>query len=510
MLKRCTSMLLITCMLLMGGMEAWAQTNFSFAASGAVQSGEWSTTTGGMPVHSYYTSDAWGAEMDGTFTGTVLQSLFYSGTTSGLVVTIDGGAPATITTATSGAGNPTLTTLATVAEGQHAYKIVMTQGVVSFFDIPAMFTVTGTAPAMGPPSSSLGQYFSTQLDPFALPSAAVGIDGSYVRKNGIVNYSKLAVGLTTSARIRFRASTATNAKVRLFTQNFGQTYLLRKDGTNVGTYLTPTTVWGWFDIPVAADATEHVYEVILYTSGYAEVYPSHIWRIMLPNITLSATALPPSYVVLSDGDSITHGDGFGAPYPYLIANTRGWYASDFAVSGQAMHGNGIASANLMATLLTPPTRITCMWGRNDAPLSITPTTHQSEYTAYLNALITTFPGVKILVISCLDYAGGETTMASYRAAQAAAVAAIANPNVTYVDVHTALNTTSDTIDGTHPSDNVGQPKLAASLLPYLQNALFFRRGNGIRAGSRSSASNSPAFPTTFGLSEEVRALCFAH
>lgn len=105
-----------------------------------------------------------------------------------------------------------------------------------------------------------------------------------------------------------------------------------------------------------------------------------------------------------------------------------------------------------------PSAVVINLGTNDSGFSsITTATFQSTYETFLRNIRNVYPAARIFVLR--TFAGVEA------APTQAAIQAVGDSNIQYVDT-TGWVSSSDTIDGTHPSD-AGQAKIANLLGPIL-------------------------------------------
>jgi hypothetical protein len=182
------------------------------------------------------------------------------------------------------------------------------------------------------------------------------------------------------------------------------------------------------------------------------------------------------------GDSITAGytDNKYAlsDYAWLIGEQLGVQHTQIAQSGiclvdnvQCYSPNAIGMSRQFFKLQNPSYPNSPSWdfsryqasavvinlGTNDSGFSSTNATFQSTYETFLRAIRTVYPAARIFVLR--TFAGVEV------APTQAAIQAVGDSNTQYVDT-TGWLSSSDTNDGTHPSD-AGHVKIANLLGPIL-------------------------------------------
>ncbi len=183
------------------------------------------------------------------------------------------------------------------------------------------------------------------------------------------------------------------------------------------------------------------------------------------------------------GDSITAGylDSKYAlsDYAWLIGEQLGVQHTQVAQSGiclvdniQCYSPNAIGMSRQYFKLQNPSFPSSPNWdfsryqasavvinlGTNDSGFSsITAATFQSTYETFLRSIRSVYPAARIFVLR--TFAGVEV------APTQAAIQAVGDSNIQYVDT-TGWISSSDTIDGTHPSD-AGQAKIANLLGPII-------------------------------------------
>jgi hypothetical protein len=122
-------------------------------------------------------------------------------------------------------------------------------------------------------------------------------------------------------------------------------------------------------------------------------------------------------------------------------------------------------------------------GTNDASKNVSTSTFQSTYVTFLQNIRAKYPAARLFVLR--TFSGAEATPTQ------AAVQAVSNQNVQYVDTSGWLNSSDYNSDGIHPSD-AGQVKVASKLAPilsaYLGTSTPPASGYAVNAGGSATGS----------------------
>lgn len=460
--------LLLLCLLITCAAPAWASTtNYAYSASTMPLGGNW--TAGSYGGHNYDIAAGYGSDMEFVATGTscTIQMDGFSGIT--YTITVDGGTPVT-GTATGSWGFVTCFT--GLSDGPHT--VVFKTGGSSnqiFFDTDNTLQVTGAAPAV-----SLPAHFGTQYNPLTTPFTTYGvIEGPVYNRSAFVGYPNVA--FATSPRTACIRLNTQASEIWLWMFQAGQTYIVRRDGVLTDSLAVPnTSTWGWWNPASGLDTSaSHTYEIIC--TGDTSGYPMALWRVMLVGSGLTTTAVPARPTWLWMGDSITWGNGWGLSFPYLVTGTVNAYCANAGVAGTKLVSDGTTTATSLAGMLTPPTRIFVMYGRNDSPAGTTLSQFQTGATSLIITMRTAFPTAPITWLGTLPWSTEPGNMpADYLTAEQAAVAGAGSSLVTFASVSSGLVLATDTVDGTHPTDALnsqsgqmvsGTQKVANNVLNYL-------------------------------------------
>ena len=342
--------------------------------------------------------------------------------------TVDGGA--TQTASPGGNVNAQITLFTGLTDAPHTV-IVVCAGYVGYS--PAFLTVTGATPALAAPANySNNQYLMAG-------SSGVAIDGS---ETG-VNAEGYPLVLQRGAA-RFKTSAAI---IRAWCVNRsapGPISLVRDGDPSTNAIRSVPDTWGWISWTGLDTSTEHTYRIINGPGTY-------LYSIMCD--ALNTSPLTPLPTIFFGGDSetaatnITNGDcALNFPQVFALLANTGYQI--LAGAGWQARLQGIANDGAPGAAVPTPMWVYMLYGVNDGgfgPGGLA--TWSASVTTILTQISTDLPTTPIVWPGIFPVSGTASIRVSYNAALVAAIAALANPLITYLDVESLA--TLPTSDGTH-------------------------------------------------------------
>lgn len=278
----------------------------------------------------------------------------------------------------------------------------------------------------------------------------------------------LASGPAADATVRFRGTLPglklTCQSVVSSPDTGGSCIRVEIDGVDSGTaYAGSNGVWETIQLGTTYDNTaEHEYTI---HGGNGQCYFSAIDP---TGGTINTATIAAKPTLCGSGDSIAKGTivthDNGVSWLHLLGKYYGCGVANLGVNGEALSviTPSVAAARVLA-LSPAPAIVICGYGHNDAALAgyaVPASTFQTNYTTYLQALITGLPGgTRIYCVlyfpSQIDVGAGVAVRTAYKAAiQAAIAACTGTTNVYFLDTDNWQDIsggTPDLADGIHQS-----------------------------------------------------------
>lgn len=369
-------------------------------------------------------------------------------------LSIDGGSTSPIT---APAGWSFINLYEGLSDAPHRVSLTGT-----YFEADIMMRATGSAPAFARPADI--PTFYAIGDPAYTP---------YIAAEGVAvsnAFSTLANqkwwSQPSGAGLRFRATT-TSVRVWLDEYIGPTTLVLLQDGTPVGSPVVTGVSGIYQKITLATGLSgTHDYEIIPISIGHLCL----IYGLMVD--ALVATAQAPKAVDAYYGDSIIQGNVLvnngvtdaRLMAPYIMAQATGRVSTRVGGSGAKMSIYGRDNTASITGLASTPSRVFVCFGVNDMAQSVSVSNYQADWQTCLTALRAGLPSAKIYARGILPVGTGITNYAArptYNTAAAAAVTAMADANIVYVNTDGWINPTTDTYEGLHPNP-AGEAKIAAA------------------------------------------------
>lgn len=430
--------------------------DIAFADTAIAKLGEWAITTYGGRTAALCGGDI-ASYVEFIAHGYKLTAVMY-GNGNDCILTVDGVAQ----TITPPAGWTTVVLFDGLTDGAHRVKLSAAAGASNAcaFDSATAFTLSSRIPPTITRPSDISNYWMFEIAPFSTYGA---LDSVPVYGGGFGFYSHpFSWGKGTGFGIRFQSTTD---KIQIYTYGYAnQQFVVLQDGVQVGPALTipATGLWGLYTLATGLSGT-HEYEV------FQIVANSLSTTLAVLAETINAVAHPARDLDVQYGDSIA--------VEGILTDVRDGDASIVARAGGRMayrSGTGGAKAStfgrdntaLVTGLSQAPVNVFEMFGVNDMLAGVNLATFQADVQTMLVNLRAGLPSAKIYCRGILPVASSVsnyTQRSAYNAAKAAAVAAIGDPNIVYVDTDGWINPTTDTYDGLHPNA-AGYANIAAAQL----------------------------------------------
>jgi lysophospholipase L1-like esterase len=205
--------------------------------------------------------------------------------------------------------------------------------------------------------------------------------------------------------------------------------------------------------------------------------------VVLASGAYTVAPVVPSKVIEFIGDSITVGYRSSqealTAYGWLTAEQLGAGHTEIARSGACLYPSNGCIGMRDRWLRTGVSATSPMWnfsryqanaavinlGTNDLGHRVTSAQFESAYVTLLHEIRAKYPVATIFAMETFG-----RWFASETKAAAASVTAAGDSRVRYVDTEGWINPSTDTVDGTHPTD-AGHRKIAARLAPIVASAL---------------------------------------
>ncbi len=497
--------------------------SYDFASSGAILSGYWRpSSVGGRN----YVGDANGSQLDATVVGKSVVLTCYSAGTSNITVTTDG----TSYTPTFDITN-TWTTLKIKfnSDGAHSLNIKLPfQGSLFYLDLGTgvvngpTFTVRGHTPSMGPPTAAFGPQYQLSAPGTVAPYVQAEGGLAPINVGGYPSVYHNATNLNDEA-VYFSAS-ATGA-IQGWIYGSGGLLAVFVDGQQIGTVAVPaSSTYQWITL-FAGDGQTHQYGV---AQAYGSATGLYIWSVMTIGGTLTAVTTPARPHFIAYGDSITSGligtpDDSSQSYAQRVGVALGWAVYNRGLADTTVHefasGQNLFTTEAGEARTTDVTSvadgaagIVVLYGTNDMAQKGGTETTSDFQASYQHMLSNIVAGVSaacpIICVGILPRTGfSPDTIGEWNAAMQAAIAAVAAPNVKYLDPSgwglmqadgpsaKYVDVDHNTADGLHPNGN-GYTLIVNNLIPG-----FVPPGAPVitSAGSDAAQINSPhAYQITAG------------
>ena len=506
--------------------------HYNLSASGAVLSGYWrQSAVGGRN----FVGNANGSQLDATIVGKSVTLTCYSAGTSNITVTTDG---KSYTPTFDIVNSWTTLKIDLGSDGTHSLKITLPfQGSLFYIDLGTgtvngpTFTVHGHTPSVGPPATPFGPQYQlseagdvtpyiqaegglTQVDAGGYPSV-------YHNSN---NLNDEAVYFTASA----------TGSIQGWIYGSGGLLAVFVDGQQVGTVTVPPSgTYQWVTL-FAGDGQPHRYGV---AQAYGSAFGLYIWSVMTVGGSLSAVTTAERPRLIAYGDSITAAllgtmSDSSQGYAQRLGTSLGWSVYNRGIANTTVHQfatgaatfttqTGEARTTDVTSVADGAAAIIVLYGTNDMAQKGGAETTSDFQTSYQHMLSNILAGVSsacpVVCVGILPRTGfSPDTIGEWNAAIQAAVAAVAAPNVRYVDPSgwglmqaigpsaKYVDVNNNTADGLHPDDN-GYTLIVDNLFPN-----FVPPGAPVitSAGGDAAQINSPHTyqitagngPTSFGAS----------
>jgi lysophospholipase L1-like esterase len=518
LINRQWASVLLAGLIIMCGIRVKAQTNFSVNATGVVRGGTWTIQNGGG--HNAITDGTPNRQLDFMVTGTacVFSNYYATGSNMGVTVRNASGTVevATFTpTVTINSWQTNLTLFSGLTDTPHWVTLRFpSQWLV---DSDNTFGVTGAAPALTYPT---GFGLVTEL-------TAGGTAAHLLVTNFVVTVlggNSAYLATYPDSEIWFYA-TGDSIWVRT-SSNLGKIRLINVDTGNTYVATEGNTGWEWIRVATGQGTSRHLYrmsESVNVGGGQTFGVTEMMTDAATAGSGLDLTATIPAKPVLTVyGDSITEGTlGTGSQswqaFGRRLAESQNYALYNLGFGGTNVSGTGNSGETTLRTNLAIASNATycvILYGTNDLHSNIATGTFQTSYQNMLTKLVTGMPACKFIVLGILptiydSHTQPQVDAYSVYIQNAIAATLVTNPSAHIQYVSTtpwnlagaayaaggAYTTFSNTPNfytgdggGLHPNA-AGYTVMASDLAPYVTAFVppLFRRSNGGRPGSRSSA-----------------------
>lgn len=429
-----------------------------------------------------------GSDIEFTATGTDLTLTIRCGVDNAWEIVIDGGAPSTVTI--TGGSFVTITAFTGLSDTAHTVILRMKQGVTGGKQIDSVNfgVLTGATPAVSLMTGFGTTYLVASNTAFAGDGAFANVSNGNYTTPGNLQVTGRSVP---DGGIRFKG-TLTGLKVWTNKSSGIGAYPIREAADQANGTLTTTggapVLWQWLDIASGLDGTaEHEY--FLSVAATALFMPI---QVMAVGGTINAAAVTNYTPYAFYGDSITLGAvGTSGDSSLSFVHLVGMAARHGVVNlgfnnSRVVYLGSNADAGEHRTaevtgLATAPPVVVILYGANDAGgvgAAYNAATYLASYTAMLNSIIAGLPTAKIYCFGMLPTSASgtyATNRASVCTQTAAAVAAVANSNVTFwstdgvIDPDNGVDTIADKL---HPSPT-GYVKITNYVIRVLNGSGIF-------------------------------------
>jgi len=390
-------------------------------------------------------------------TGYKLTAIMY-GNGNNCTLTIDG----TPSVLTPPAGWNVVTLFDGLADSAHRVKLQAASGasLACAFDVVDTFSLSSrVSPSITHPTD-ISNYWMFEIAPFS----------TYGRLDSLPNYGggfgfyshPFSWGKGTGFGIRFKSTTT---QIQIFAYGYtGQQFVVIQDGLDVGApvAIPADGLWGLRTLATGLSGA-HEYEIIQTEAN------SLCTVLAVLADTVDATAHAVRDLDVWYGDSIVvesiltdarQGDAF------IVAHAGGRHVYRAGNGGQKASTFGRDNTAQVTGLSQQPVKIFECFGVNDMQLGVSIPTFQADVQTMLVNLRAGCPSAKIYCCGILDVnptVSNSAQRSAYNAAKAAAVAAIGDPNIVYINRDGWINYATDTYDGLHPNA-AGYAKMGAAQL----------------------------------------------
>jgi lysophospholipase L1-like esterase len=386
--------------------------------------------------------------LDTVIHGTDLSAQLFGGN---YTLQIDGGTPTTIIAPPGWSFVP----LFHLPEGNHRIKL---RG--QYFDYDLCYRISGSAPQITRPSD-VPNFYPVGTIPYSDYIAAEGVTGSaslYAAGNEQRYWSQ-----PSGSGLRF-AATTTSVRLWMF-NGFGTgAIVLLQDGVEIAS-VTPAISSNYEVVALATGLSgTHEYEV-KFISVSTAIYVNAVLV-----DTLSASVHTPKQVDAYFGDSIVQGNALISQTdsrvmdPYILAQATGRVSIRRGGSGAKVSTGLRDTTSQITGLSSIPSRVFCTGGVNDMITGVPITTFRSDYQTMLSLIRAGLPSAKIYARGILSVGTSVANYAqrnAYNGAILAAVTAIGDTNIIFVNTDGWIDPATDTSDGLHPNAS-GYAKMAAA------------------------------------------------
>jgi len=424
-----------------------------FADPGIAKLGEWVTFYGGRPAGLGVQDSA--SYVEFIATGYKLTAVMY-GNGANCTLVIDGVSQVL----SPPAGWTTVTLFDGLTDGPHRVKLSAATGAANAcaFDAANTFNLSshGTPSITRP--SDISNYWPLGLAPYTTYGA---LDTTPAFGGGFGVFSHPYTWHGDGFEMRFKATTD---QIQIYSYGYGsEQYVVLQDGIQVADVAIPAdSAWGLRTLATGLSGA-HEYEVFqrvaISNSTTLAVLAATIDHTPHPVLDLDAW-YGDSIVVASVLTDIRDGEN------YRVARAGGRAARRLGTGGARASIFGRDNTALVTGLAQTPVKIFECFGVNDMQGAVNLATFQADVQTMLVNLRAGCPSAKIYCRGILPVAStvsNYTQRNAYNAAKAAAVAAIGDSNIVYVNTDGWLNPTTDLYDGLHPNA-AGYAKTAAAQL----------------------------------------------
>lgn len=365
-----------------------------------------------------------------------------------------------------------------LSDAEHEVILRLNTGTATnvFYQQSSTLSLTGAAPAIAL-ADNCGPTYGASIFPLSSVGAIEGGCGSL--SQGGNTYPQNLTLPWPDCRIRF---TGNPTAISIWAMQNGCKYAVLQDGTSVGTLtLTTGSAYGLQTIVTGLSGT-HEYEII--NVGTSPAVLGQIQQVVLAGGDITGSDPDPRPAIVGYGDSKVAGNGGGSggdssqSWLSMLCRSKNYEAWNRGVSGQRVleHATtAVGAGNRWHDCVpfnTPegaPRYIIVQVGHNDASNSSDITAFEASFTQMLLGLQTACPDAEILVTSIFPTtAFNSMVRGNYNTAIEAAVTAVNDAQVQYIDTDDWIEPATDTTDGTHPNPT-GSAKIVTELEAYIDD-----------------------------------------
>jgi hypothetical protein len=460
-------------------------------------------STGQYEGHNY-TDQSGTGELDTEIVGSSATFQAYISPNSVVTMTVDG---TTSTFSSTASAFQFVSIFSGLSDSPHHVIIRTALSGELYFDSDNTLQVTGSAPDIESPSfsgpSGHAQYLPVYSAPFSTYAAFDG-DPTYYPGFGEVWPAENEPGVGTGSGIRFEAAVT---DISYWTNNNSgnlSRFVVYQDGVPIATSTAipeQQSFWNVQPLVSGLDGQPHQYQIIpIDPGGYVQLQ-----GIILGGGTglVETTPEPVKPQWMFFGDTNTSGSAGlttnSTRFSGDIRQDDAWMLTNFEdvgaiIDGHAggyMDGYAVSHTSEVTSLSPAPAVVFSRWGTDDIIYGVPVSKFQSDYTSYLTALLAGLPSTTILyeeaIFPATANAFSAATRATYDAAIAAAVTAMNNPRVRYVDTTNWFDPSVDTTDGLH-INAAGFVKIYNAEIPVVAATSYSVTGPSTGALNRASAT----------------------